>query len=247
MTLKKEVISILVDNQYNVLSRISSLIGRRGFNIDTITASATQDPDITRITIGFTGSEQSLAQILTQMAKLEIVREIYVLDPSESVFRELLILKMKADKHNRSAIMEIVDIYRAKIIELSKESMIIELTGAPEKIDGFNAYIPEKGNDIFPDHFLNGNINDHIFPLDLEKTRDIGRNLNKGKFSVLFFFSMCQGHHSKYQQFVHQDWKSAVTVIDHRRQHWIDCFDEVGFDIFLFVRLQIFDIAQNKS
>jgi len=137
MTLKKEVISILVDNQYNVLSRISSLIGRRGFNIDTITASATQDPDITRITIGFTGSEQSLSQILTQMAKLEIVREIYVLDPSESVFRELLILKMKADKHNRSAIMEIVDIYRAKIIDLSKESMIIELTGAPEKIDGF--------------------------------------------------------------------------------------------------------------
>lgn len=137
MTLKKEVISILVDNQSNVLSRISSLIGRRGFNIDTITASATQDPDITRITIGFTGNEQSLAQILTQTAKLEIVREIFVLDPSESVFRELLLIKLKADNLNRGAIIEIVDIYRAKIIDLSKDSMIIELTGAPEKIDGF--------------------------------------------------------------------------------------------------------------
>jgi acetolactate synthase, small subunit len=137
MTEKKEVISILVDNQYNVLSRISSLIGRRGFNIDTITASATQDPEITRITIGFTGTEQSLSQLLTQMGKLEIVREIFVLDPAESVFRELLLIKLKADKSVRSAIIEIVDIYRARIIDLSKDSMIIELTGAPDKIDGF--------------------------------------------------------------------------------------------------------------
>ena len=105
MTEKKEVISILVDNQYNVLSRISSLIGRRGFNIDTITASATQDPEITRITIGFTGTEQSLSQLLTQMGKLEIVREIFVLDPAESVFRELLLIKLKADKSVRSAII----------------------------------------------------------------------------------------------------------------------------------------------
>ena len=137
MTEKKEVISILVDNQYNVLSRISSLIGRRGFNIDTITASATQDPEITRITIGFTGTEQSLSQLLTPVGELEIVREIFVLDPAESVFRELLLMKLKADKSVRSAIIEIVDIYRARIIDLSKDSMIIELTGAPDKIDGF--------------------------------------------------------------------------------------------------------------
>ena len=137
MTENKEVISILVDNQYNVLSRISSLIGRRGFNIDTITASATQDPEITRITIGFTGTEQSLSQLLTQVGTLEIVREIFVLDPAESVFRELLLMKLKADKSVRSAIIEIVDIYRARIIDLSKDSMIIELTGAPDKIDGF--------------------------------------------------------------------------------------------------------------
>lgn len=137
MSQKKEVISILVDNQTNVLSRISSLIGRRGFNIDTITASATQDPGITRITIGFTGNDQSLAQVLTQTAKLEIVREIYVLNPSESVFRELLLIKIKADKTNRSLLREIADIFRAKIIDLSKESMIIELTGTPEKVDAF--------------------------------------------------------------------------------------------------------------
>ncbi len=137
MTERKEVISILVDNQYNVLSRISSLIGRRGFNIDTITASATQDPEITRITIGFTGTAQSLSQLLTQVGKLEIVREIFVLDPAESVFRELLLIKLRADKTVRSAVIESVDIYRARSIDLSKDSMIIELTGAPEKIDGF--------------------------------------------------------------------------------------------------------------
>ncbi|MGN8914319.1 acetolactate synthase small subunit [Anaerofustis butyriciformans] len=134
---RKEVVSILVDNQSNVLTRIVSLYGRRGFNIDSLTVSATNHPDISRITIVFNGSDQSLYQIITQTQKLEVVRDIFVLDASNSLYRELLLVKIKTDKTKRTSLKEIVDIYRGKIIDLSKESMIIELTGAPEKLDGF--------------------------------------------------------------------------------------------------------------
>ncbi|MCO8194041.1 MULTISPECIES: acetolactate synthase small subunit [unclassified Anaerofustis] len=134
---RKEVVSILVDNQSNVLTRIVSLYGRRGFNIDSLTVSATNHPNISRITIVFNGSDQSLYQIITQTQKLEVVRDIFVLDASNSLYRELLLVKIKTDKTERTSLKEIVDIYRGKIIDLSKESMIIELTGAPEKLDGF--------------------------------------------------------------------------------------------------------------
>ncbi len=134
---RKEVVSILVDNQSNVLTRIVSLYGRRGFNIDSLTVSTTNHPNISRITIVFNGSDQSLYQIITQTQKLEVVRDIFVLDASNSLYRELLLVKIKTDKTERTSLKEIVDIYRGKIIDLSKESMIIELTGAPEKLDGF--------------------------------------------------------------------------------------------------------------
>jgi len=136
MTVKKEVISIFVDNQANVLTRVAGLFGRRGFNIDSLTVSATNNPAISRITIVFEGDEVGLAQILAHTEKLEVVRGIYPLDREESLFRELLLMKVKANEENRSAIREIVDIYRGRIVDLSKESMIIESTGAPEKIDG---------------------------------------------------------------------------------------------------------------
>jgi acetolactate synthase I/III small subunit len=136
MTVKKEVISIFVDNQANVLTRVAGLFGRRGFNIDSLTVSATNNPEISRITIVFEGDEVGLAQILAHTEKLEVVRGIYPLERDESLFRELLLMKVKANEENRSAIREIVDIYRGRIVDLSKESIIIESTGAPEKIDG---------------------------------------------------------------------------------------------------------------
>ena len=135
--IKKEVISILVDNQANVLTRVSSLFGRRGFNIDSLTVSATNDPKLSRITVVFTGTEQGLHQIITQTAKLEVVKKIFALDKTNSIYRELLLLKVNADKTERSAIKEIVEIYRGKIVDLSKSSLIIEMTGASEKLDGF--------------------------------------------------------------------------------------------------------------
>lgn len=120
-----------------MLSRVVSLYGRRGFNIDSLTVSATNDPGISRITIVFEGDNLTLHQIVAQTEKLEVVRSIKTLDGSKSFFRELLMIKVKADQSKRREIKEIVDIFRAKIINLTKEEMVLELTGAPEKLDAF--------------------------------------------------------------------------------------------------------------
>ncbi len=135
--IKREVISILVDNHYNVLSRVVSLFGRRGFNIESLTVSATNNPEISRVTVVFNGTEQALQQIINQTEKLEVVRDIFTLETENSLYRELLLAKIECDKHDRSALREIVDIYRGKIVDLHKESIIVELTGTPEKLDAF--------------------------------------------------------------------------------------------------------------
>jgi acetolactate synthase-1/3 small subunit len=141
--LKKEIVSVLVLNQANVLTRVVSLFGRRGFNIDSLTVSATNDPKLSRITIVFSATEQSMQQIITQTEKLEVVKDICILDREHSLYRELLLLKVMAQPDQRAGIKEIVDIFRGKIVDLSKDSMIIELTGTPEKIDGFMDVISE--------------------------------------------------------------------------------------------------------
>ena len=133
----KEVVSLLVANQANVLARIVNLFGRRGFNIDSLTVSTTEDPNISRITIVCDVADQDLYQIITQTQKLEVVKDIFTLDSANSLYRELLLVKVKIDKKERSQLKEIVDIYRAKIIDLKKDCLIIELTGKPSKIDGF--------------------------------------------------------------------------------------------------------------
>ena len=135
--MKKEVVSIYVDNKANVLTRVVSLYGRRGFKIDSLTVSATNDPDISRITVTFEGDNLTLHQIVSQTEKLEVVRSVKTLDGKRSFFRELLMVKVSAGKEMIKEIKEIVDIYRAKIISLTKEEMVLELTGAPEKLDAF--------------------------------------------------------------------------------------------------------------
>ncbi len=144
MALKREVISVFVDNQANVLTRVVNLFGRRGFNIDSLTVSATNDPDISRITVVFDGNAQILSQILTQTEKLEVVKSIFTLEKEDSLYRELLLVKVHAGKDKRREIKEIVDIYRGKIIDLSQESMIIEMTGEPAKLDGFLEMMKEQ-------------------------------------------------------------------------------------------------------
>lgn len=134
---RRRVISLLVDNQSGVLARVSSLFCRRGFNIDSLTVSATNDPAVSRITVTITSSERELQQLILQTERLEVTRQVFVLDGDRALERELLLLKVEADVGNRGELKEIASIYKAKIIDLSPDSMVFELIGKPEKLDAF--------------------------------------------------------------------------------------------------------------
>jgi len=133
----KKVFQLLVDNNAGVLSRISGLFARRGYSIESITAGITADPRFTRITIVASGDEQILDQIEKQVAKLVDVRDIKELKPDKSVYRELALIKVRALVDNRQGVITLVDIFRANIIDVAPESIIIEMTGDQDKIDAF--------------------------------------------------------------------------------------------------------------
>ncbi len=133
----QRVYSLIVDNTPGVLSRISGLFSRRGYSIDSITAGVTADPRFTRITIVASGDELILAQIEKQVRKLEDVVEIKVLKPEESVYRELIMIKVRANKAERSEIISVADIFRAKIVDVENDSLMIELTGNQSKLEAF--------------------------------------------------------------------------------------------------------------
>lgn len=133
----QRVYSLIVDNTTGVLSRISGLFSRRGYSIDSITAGVTADPRFTRITIVASGDELILAQIEKQVRKLEDVIQIKVLKPEESVYRELIMIKVRANKAERSEIISVADIFRAKIVDVESNSLIIELTGNQSKLEAF--------------------------------------------------------------------------------------------------------------
>lgn len=135
--MNRKVLQLLVDNTSGVLSRISGLFSRRGYNIESITAGVTADPRYTRITIVTSGDDEILDQIEKQVAKLVDVRDIKELKPSESVYRELAMIKVKASSEERQGVIAVADIFRAKIVDVSKDSLIIELTGNQEKIEAF--------------------------------------------------------------------------------------------------------------
>lgn len=136
-TEQRKVVSLLVDNQTGVLARVSSLFTRRGFNIESLTVSATNDPAISRITVTVYGDENRLNQLLLQTERLEVTRQVFVLDDRKALQRELLLLKVAATVVNRAELREIASIYKAKIIDLSPDSMVFELTGKPDKVDAF--------------------------------------------------------------------------------------------------------------
>ena len=135
--MEKKYISILVANSEGVLARLSSLFCQRGFNIDSLTVSATDDPTLSRITITTMGDEAELTQIMRQTEKLHEFKGFFELNSKKALLRELLMVKVEANEGNRTALREIAGIYKAKIIDLSKSSMVFELTGEPEKLDAF--------------------------------------------------------------------------------------------------------------
>ena len=124
----RRVISLLVDNHNGVLARVSSLFCRRGFNIDSLTVSATNDPAVSRITVTLHGDDAAISQLILQTERLT---------PDRSLQRELLLLKVACNTAERAEMREIATIYKSKIIDLSPDSMVFELTGRPEKINAF--------------------------------------------------------------------------------------------------------------
>lgn len=135
--MKRMVLSILVDNTAGVLSRVAGLFSRRGYNIDSLTVGETQNPAISRMTVLAKGDDQILEQIRKQLLKLEDVIEIKELAPGESVTRELILVKVAVAEKDRQAVISIADIFRAKIVDVALESLMIELTGNQDKIDAF--------------------------------------------------------------------------------------------------------------
>jgi acetolactate synthase-1/3 small subunit len=135
--MRKQILSLLVENTAGVVSHISGLFSRRGYNIDSFSAGVTADPRFTRITIVSTGDEQVLEQIKKQLAKLEDVLDIKILEPNASVTRELILVKIKARDTERQAVMNATEIFRGKIVDVTHDSMVIELTGQQEKLEAF--------------------------------------------------------------------------------------------------------------
>ena len=135
--MQKVVFSILVDNTSGVLSRIAGLFSRRGYNIDSLTVGVTADPRYSRATVVTTGDHNILDQIEKQLKKLEDVVDIKRLEPDSSVCRELLLVKVLCNEQNRQNIISIADIFRAKIVDVSIESLVIELVGSQSKLSAF--------------------------------------------------------------------------------------------------------------
>ena len=136
--MERHVLSVLVRNSSGVLTRVSGLFARRGFNIDSLTVGRTENPDISRMTITLNGNEDVLEQFTKQLNKLEDVLRVLRLKPENSVYRELVLIKVKAASEKRAAINEVVRIFRSKIVDISHETLMIELNGDERKI---NAHI----------------------------------------------------------------------------------------------------------
>ena len=132
----KYTLAVLVENKPGVLTHISGLISRRAFNIESIAASHTEEPDTTRISIDVeVDNELELEQVVNQMSKLVDVIKIINLTHVDYIQRELALIKVQACKENRSALVDIVEIFRAKIVDVNRETMVIELSGEEDKIE----------------------------------------------------------------------------------------------------------------
>ncbi|HWQ50676.1 MAG TPA: acetolactate synthase small subunit [Terriglobales bacterium] len=135
--MEKYMLALLVQNKSGVLARVSSLFGRRGYNIDSLTVSTTENPEISHITIVVQGDEDILQQIMKQAAKLEECMHVCEYGKDTAIVRELLLVKMSLVGDDLSMLRQIAEIYEAKIIDLTAATMTMELTGTPLKIDSF--------------------------------------------------------------------------------------------------------------
>ena len=138
---RKHILSILVENKPGVLTRIAGLFARRGFNIDTLAVGPTEDPAVSRITLTLDGAMHPIDQVTKQLHKLVNVLKIRDLEPEETVARELALFKVSADSATRAEVMQMCEIFRAKVIDVTKRSVTIEVTGTGEKIEAFERIV----------------------------------------------------------------------------------------------------------
>lgn len=130
----KHTLSVLVENKPGVLARVSGLFSRRGFNITSLAVGEAEHPDVSRITLVFDADESPLEQVTKQLNKLVNVLKIVQLDPTASVQRELLLVKVRADRAVRSQVLETISMFRAKVIDVAPDALTIEATGDSEKL-----------------------------------------------------------------------------------------------------------------
>ena len=135
--MKRFVIAVYVENKYGVLARVAGLFMRRGFNIDSLTVGETEDPAHSRITLTMAGDDNDRDQLVTQLQKLHNVKNVKPLEASSMVEREIMLIKLKNTPENRSEVMAAAEIYRAKIIDYNPNTLCVEVTGEPSKLNAF--------------------------------------------------------------------------------------------------------------
>ncbi len=138
---RKHILSILVENKPGVLTRISGLFARRGFNIDTLAVGPTDDETVSRITLTLDGGVHPIDQVTKQLHKLVNVLKIRDLEPEETLARELALFKISADGGSRAEVMQICEIFRAKIVDVTKRSIVAEVTGTDDKVEAFERLV----------------------------------------------------------------------------------------------------------
>jgi acetolactate synthase-1/3 small subunit len=138
---RKHILSILVENKPGVLTRIAGLFARRGFNIDTLAVGPTDDPSVSRVTLTLDGAKHPIDQVTKQLHKLVNVLKIRDLEPEETLSRELALFKINADGSARAEVMQICEIFRAKIVDVTKRSVVVEVTGTFEKVEAFERLV----------------------------------------------------------------------------------------------------------
>jgi acetolactate synthase-1/3 small subunit len=145
LTGRKHVLSLLVENKPGVLARIAGLFSRRGFNIDTLAVGPTEDPDVSRITLTVDGAIHPIDQVTKQLHKLVNVIKIRDMEPDSTVSREMALFRVSAPVESRAEIMQFAEIFRANIVDVSRKTMTIEVTGTQDKIDTFERMIRPHG------------------------------------------------------------------------------------------------------
>jgi acetolactate synthase-1/3 small subunit len=141
----KHTLAVLVENKSGVLSRVAALFSRRGYNIDSLAVGVTEDPEVSRITLVVHGDDHVLEQVTKQLNKLVDVIKVSDIGGDDAVERELALIKVTADKDNRAEIIQIADIFRAKIIDVSPKSMTVEVTGDEGKVDAIAKLLRQFG------------------------------------------------------------------------------------------------------